>query len=62
MFNYSRRRFAAEHGDGEIFSFDLCDDTGEITAVAFYLLAHRTETSIERGKVSQFHQSSFELV
>jgi replication factor A1 len=53
-FKYDIRRFNNEHGDGEIFVFDIKDRSGEITITSFNLCARSLEPRIEKNSV-RFH-------
>ncbi|CAF4969149.1 unnamed protein product, partial [Rotaria sp. Silwood1] len=49
-FKYDIRQFNNEYGDGEIFSFDIRDNTGEITVVCFNLSSRLIEPRIQKDK------------
>lgn len=45
------RTYQSKQGEGSLFSFDLCDDSGEIRATCFREIAERFYPMIEVGKV-----------
>jgi hypothetical protein len=46
------RQFNSEYGDGEIFLFDIQDNTGEITVTSFNLSSRLLNERIEKKKVN----------
>jgi hypothetical protein len=46
------RHFSNGHGDGQIFSFDMKDNSGEITVISFNLAATSIEPRIKKNLVS----------
>jgi replication factor A1 len=51
-FKYDIRNFSSAHGDGQIFSFDIRDNTGEITITCFNLIAQSMEARIQKDQVN----------
>ncbi|CAF4001841.1 unnamed protein product [Rotaria sordida] len=51
---YSKRTFMNTHGSGEVSNWDLTDQSGSITLVAFNLNSHLMSNKLEKDKVYEF--------
>jgi hypothetical protein len=50
-YEYQKRTYNNTHGSGEISSWDLIDDSGLITLIAFNLNAYILSSKLEQDKV-----------
>lgn len=50
-YEYTKRTFINIHGSGEISSWDLSDESGSITLIAFNLNSHLLSNKLKKDKV-----------